>query len=514
MKTTAGLPTMSRCKIKPILLLAVILLAAALPWRALAAGGSVEIRLFHVNDFHGFAEPYRPFGSFKLEGGIAYLATRLQQLRREKPSLLLAAGDMLHGDNWANLFEGASVIEVMNALGFDAMVAGNHEFDFGQEVLQQRLREANFPVLGANVSGFPGLEPFIIKEVDGVEIGIIGLITPDTAESTHPRNVAGLAFAPPAETLKRYLPELRRRADLVVVLSHLGYLEDRRLARQVPGLDVIVGGHSHTKLTQPVRVGDTIIVQAYDHARMLGVLDLTVTDGKISAYAGRLEAIAPGRLDPDPAVLEIVKKYEVSVDASLNVPVGVAAVDLDGEHVRRRETNLGNLVADVIRERAGAEVAIINGGSIRTSLAQGVITRKSLSQALPYQNSIAVFRLTGAQLKAALEHGVSGVGYQAGRFPQVAGLSFTYRRQAPPGSRVQEVFVGGRPLQPDQEYTVATNDFLAAGGDGYRVFAGAVRLAGEAAPGDGTLVNHAIADYLKRWKTVAPAVEGRIKALD
>jgi 5'-nucleotidase / UDP-sugar diphosphatase len=322
--------TMFKCKIRSILLLAAILLAVLARCGVPAAGDRVEIRIFHVNDFHGFAEPYRPFGSLRLEGGIAYLATRLQQLRPEKPSLLLAAGDMLHGDNWANIFEGASVIEVMNALGFDAMVVGNHEFDFGQEVLQKRISEANFPVLGANVSGFPLLKPFIIKEVGGVKIGIIGLITPDTAESSHPRHVAGLAFDPPAETIKRYLPELRRRTDLVLVLSHLGYRADRKLAEEVPGLDVIVGGHSHTKLTQPSKAGGAIIVQAYHHARMLGVLDLTVTDGKIAAYAGRLEAIAPRLLEPAPAILEIVKKHEVAADASLKMPGGVAGPDLDG----------------------------------------------------------------------------------------------------------------------------------------------------------------------------------------
>lgn len=492
----------------------------------LAAGGQADIRILHVNDFHGFVEPHRPFGSLKLEGGIAYLASRVKQLRHGKPSLLLAAGDMMQGDNWANLFQGASVIELMNAMGFDAMVVGNHEFDFGQEVLQKRIAEADFPMLGANVQGFPALKPFLIKEVGGIKVAIIGIITPQTSESTHPRNVAGLAFASAAATVRKYLAKLKPRVDLVLVLSHQGYQADRVLAQEVPGIDVIVGGHSHTKLVEPVRVNDTIIVQDYEHARMLGVLNLTVKDGKVTAYSGGLEAIDPSRLPADPVVLEIVRKYADKVDAQLNVPVGETAVDLDGDNVRSRETNLGNLVADVVRQTARAEAAIINGGSIRTGMPAGVLTRKSVYKALPYQNYILAFKLTGAEIKAALEHGLSGPGCQGGRFPQVSGLSFSYRCKNQTGKRVLQIFLDGRPLEFHKEYTVATNDFLAAGGDGYQVFAGAVKprdyeesggvvLSDRLAYRDpGTPVSDAVIAYIQAKGRIAPAVEGRIKAID
>jgi 5'-nucleotidase/UDP-sugar diphosphatase len=321
-------------------------LALFLAPTALAGSGQAKIRIFFMSDFHGFAEPYRPFGSINLEGGIAYLASRLKQLRQKRPSLLLAAGDMIQGDNWANLFQGASVIELMNAMGFDAMVVGNHEFDFGQEVLKKRIAEANFPVLGANVEGFPSLKPFIIKEVGGVKIAIIGIITPETAASTHPKNIVGLTFLPPEPIVKKYLAELKTQVDLVLVLSHQGYQADLELAQRVPGIDLIVGGHSHTRLNQPIKVDGTIIVQDYEHARTLGVLDLTVEDGKVTSYGGGLEAIDPISLPADPVILEIVKKYGRKVDAALNVPVGEAAVALDGSHVRSRETNLGNLVAE------------------------------------------------------------------------------------------------------------------------------------------------------------------------
>jgi 2',3'-cyclic-nucleotide 2'-phosphodiesterase (5'-nucleotidase family) len=342
-------------KIFFIFSLSFLFLAASFAPQTCTAGKQAAIRIFHVNDFHGFAEPYRPFGSFKLEGGIAYLAHRLNQLRQEKPSLLLAAGDMIQGDNWANLFQGASVIELMNAMQFDAMVVGNHDFDFGQAILKKRIAEANFPVLGANVEGFPALKPFVIKEVGGVKIAVIGVITPDTAGSANPKDIVGLRFLPPDATVKKYLAELKPQVDLVLVLSHQGYQADRKLAEAAPGIHIIAGGHSHTKLTQPVKVNHTIIVQAFEHARVLGVLDLTIQDGHLEAFSGHLEEIDPVIGQADPAILEIVTKYEVKVDAELNVPVGETTADLDGSQVRSRETNLGNLVADVIRAKAQAD---------------------------------------------------------------------------------------------------------------------------------------------------------------
>ncbi len=502
-----------------------IAIAVILPRPSGAVAGQTDIRIFHMNDFHGFAEPYRPFGSTELEGGAAYLAGRLKQLRPEKPSLLLSTGDMIQGDNWANFFQGASVIELMNAMGFDAMELGNHEFDFGQKILQERLAQANFPFLGANVQGLPGLKPYVIKTVAGVKVGIIGVITPDTGVSTHPKNVQGLTFTPPEAAVKKYLAEIKPHVDLVVVLSHLGFQEDRKLVQQAPGIAVIVGGHSHTRIAEPVTVNGAIIVQGYEHAKVLGVLDLTLENGKITAFAGRLEDIKPNAIEPDPAILQIVKKYADKVDAELNVGIGAAGVALDGDHVRRRETNFGNLVTDVIRGKAQADAALINGGSIRTSIPRGEITKKQIYTALPYKNYLVSLKLTGREIKAALEHGVSQVGSTAGRFPQVSGLKFSYRKQAPIGQRVQEISLDGKPLEPHKEYTLATNDFLAAGGDGYRVLADAVSAKDYQESGGllksdrlayndpGTYVADAVVAYIKARQKVAPKVEGRIREI-
>jgi len=502
-------------------LLLVIFLAAP------AGAREASLRLLYVNDFHGFAEPYKPLGATELQGGAAYLAGAADRLRTGRPTLLLAAGDMIQGNNWANLFQGKSSLELMNAMRFDAMVVGNHEFDYGREVLQQRLTQARFPVLGANVRGLPRLKPYVIKDLQGVRVAIIGVVTADTPTSTHPRNVAGLEFSPPDAAVARCLKELRGQADLVVVLSHIGYSEDRILAQKVPGIDVIIGGHSHTKLAAPVVVNHTIIGQAWEHAKALGVLDLDLKDGKIVKYAGHLEEIKPSPGGADKEVQQIVRQYSQEVDARLDQTVGESEVDLDGEQTRLRETNLGDLVADVMRAATGAEAALINGGSIRISIHRGPIKAKEVYAALPFDNYLVAIRLTGKQLQEALEHGVSGLEDKAGRFPQVSGLTFTFSRTAPVGSRVRDVTINGKPLDPGKEYVVATNDFLAAGGDGYLSFGEALKTGAGYREQGGALTSKNLAyvnpgvwlrdlviDYLKSKQQISPQAEGRIKALD
>jgi 2',3'-cyclic-nucleotide 2'-phosphodiesterase (5'-nucleotidase family) len=484
------------------------------------------IRILYVNDFHGFAEPYRPLGSQEPHGGIAYLAARAEELRNERPSLLLSAGDMLQGNNWANLFQGKSAIELMNTMRFDAMVAGNHEFDFGQEILRKRISEARFPVLGANVRGLDLLKPYVIREVGGVKVAIIGVVTEDAPVSTHPRNVAGLEFDPPAAVVQRYARELEGKADIFLVLSHIGLSEDRALAERAKGIDIIVGGHSHTKLLKPLVVGNTIIVQAWEHAKTLGVLDLTVRDGKIIRFEGHLEEIRPKQGTEHKAVLAVVEMYQKRLDTALNEKVGATEVDLDGENARKRETNLGDLIADIVRQVSGADAAIINGGEIRTDIRNGEIRVKDVYSVLPFNDYVVAIRLTGGQIREALEHGVSAIEEGGGRFPQVSGLSFAYDPTAGKGSRVKEILIAGIPVDPDKFYSVATNDFLAAGGDGYKVFGEAIGKSKELSMTEGiikggkvlysdpgSLLKDIVIEYIREKKNIAPKIEGRIREI-
>jgi 2',3'-cyclic-nucleotide 2'-phosphodiesterase (5'-nucleotidase family) len=507
-------------RVKPILIFCFVLLIAA---TLASCSTQREVRILHINDFHGFADGYKPYGSDEIQGGLAELAARADELRAEKPTLFLAAGDMVQGNNWANLFQGKSSIEAMNAMNFDAMVVGNHEFDFGQAILKERIGEANFPVLGANVIGLSTLKPYVMKDLDGLTITVIGVVTGDTPVTTHPKNVTGLKFLPPEDTVSKYVRELRGKSDIVIVLSHLGFSADYDLAKKVDGIDVIVGGHSHTKVEKPALVGKTFIVQAFEHGKVLGVLDLTVENGRIIQASGRLESIKPiGKKNK--AVAAIVTRYQRQVDAVMNETVGEALADLDGANVRLQETNLGNLVTDVMRNVSGADAAIINGGTIRTSIKQGSIRVSNVYAVVPFDNYIVAIKLTGRQIRDTLEHGVSAIEEEEGRFPQVSGLIFTYDRKGPKGKRVKEVFIAGKPLVADKEYTVATNDFLAAGGDGYKAFGDSVKsskdyaVIGGAMKGEklvysdsGRWLRDVIIDYIKDQKTISPKLEGRIK---
>lgn len=491
------------------------------------AAAPAELRILHVNDFHGFAEPYKPYGSDEMLGGMAWLAATVEDLRKERPTMLLAAGDMIQGNNWANLFQGESVIEMMNAMQFDAMVTGNHEFDFGQDVLKRRSDAAAFPVLAANVEGMEVLKPYMLKEINNIKVAVIGVVTGETPVTTHPRNVTGLKFMAPEETLTRYVEELRPKVDLIVVLSHLGHNADRIIAEKVKGIDVIVGGHSHTKVPEPVVIGRTVVLQAWEHGKALGVLDLTVADSRVVKAEGRLVEIRPLPGRENKEIAAIVEKYRRRVDAVLDEKIGEAALDLDGQNTRQRETNLGNFLADIVRSTANADAAIIGGGSIRTSMKKGGIKVKHVYAVSPFNNYIVAIRLTGRQIKDALEHGVSAIADDAGRFPQVSGIRFTYSRSAPVGKKVKEVSVNDSPLIMDKEYIVATDDFLAAGGDGYRAFGEAVRsskdfaIVGGAVMGEKLVYNNSgkwlrdvVIDAIKEKKMVSPVVENRISEVE
>lgn len=486
------------------------------PWICSAQTG--EIRILHINDFHGFALPHKPLGEEEPLGGIAWLASRVAKLRKEKPTLFLAAGDMIQGDNWANLFKGESVIRVLNTMALDAMVLGNHEFDFGQKVLLERIQQAHFSILGANVMGLEGILPHVVKELGGVRVAIIGILGADTLLTTHPKNLAGLRFLDPASTLAAQVLELVSRADVLVALTHCGFAADRDLVAHVPRVQVIVGGHSHTKLKRPAVVGKTIIVQAWEHGKALGVLDLWVENGSLARFEGHLEEIRPSGGEPQPDVQNIVEDYSERLKGILGQNIGETLVDLDGENVRHRETNLGNLVADLLRDVSGAQVAILNGGSIRRSIPKGLIRMEDVYSALPFDNYVVAMWLTGRQLWEALEHGVGGRG--SGRFAQVSGMKILYEPWAPEGSRLKEVKVQDKPLDPEKSYLVATNDFLAAGGDGYRSFTkaitghhtvgGALVAQGLVFSDPGRWVRDLLVDYIRRASPLRPSVEGRI----
>lgn len=495
------------------------------------AAAPVSLRILHINDFHGFANPTRSSSSTPTLGGAARLARLIESKRQQHNVLLLVAGDVIQGDTWTNLTQGKGAIELMNLLEVDAMVTGNHEFDFGQEVLKKRIAEANFPILAANLSGLPGVQPRVYFNRNGLRVSVIGLVTDETPQTTHPRNTAGLSFASPLETAKEQIAEAELTSDLIILLTHIGFEQDRALAEELCNRPsqasdpiVIIGGHTHTRLEQPLRIGNCVIVQAWEHGKSLGVLDLTLERGKLLSVNGSLTDVTPALGPGAPAAARLVESHNQAAKELLGRKLTTSTVDLTQLGVRRQETNLGNLVADVVRKATGAEVALVNGGSIRTGIPKGEITARQIHAALPFNNYLVAVRMTGRQLLQALEHGVSAVEQKEGRFPQISGVSFSYTLNREPGRRVLTAQVNGEPLQPEREYRVATLDFIAAGGDGYRAFGEAIRDSGDFSEVAGAMkssrlvyndpgryLRDIVMEELGTRVTIAPRTEGRIR---
>ncbi len=479
---------------------------------AAPAEPGVKLTILHVNDTHGHLNPFvdKAADAKNPVGGVAYLALLVTRERDANRGgvVLLSAGDMFQGTPISNLFHGRPVIEVMNFLHYDAMALGNHEFDWGQDVLREIISSAHFPVLCANIldgngKPFDGVRPWIIIERKGVKIGIIGLTTREVQYTTKPGNLTGLHVEAPAQTAAPLVKELRAKGtELVVVLSHLGLDEDRRLAREVHGIDVIVGGHSHTVVTNPVNEGGTIIVQAGCYGEYLGVLNLMYDPvrKKIASYTGKNElrlVTANRKVRFDPKVVKIIDPYNRKVREQFSKTVGTAALDLTRNP--RGESNLGDLIADAMRETSGARIAIENSGGIRADLFKGPITLEQIYTVLPFDNVVVTMDLTGDQILKLLERGV-----RSGKGLQISGLKVEYDLSKPAGSKVASASVDGKPLAPASIYRVATNDFLAAGGDLYTEFKEGPNVV------FGSELRDVVTDYITRHSPISIKAEGRL----
>jgi 2',3'-cyclic-nucleotide 2'-phosphodiesterase (5'-nucleotidase family)/predicted extracellular nuclease len=491
------------------------------------------LTVMHTNDTHANVEQF-PF-----------LATAVDEVRsRAKNSLLLHAGDVFSGTLYFNTQLGQADLYFMNAVGYDAMTFGNHEFDKGSKVLADFVKGAKFPFVSANIDfskdallgplvekeiGQPGddgkIYPAVIEEIDGEKVGIFGLTTEDTPTISSPS--AETRFSEAKEKAEETVESLEDMGiDKIIALSHLGYDKDLELAKAVDGIDVIVGGHTHTVLEQGVLVDKeepTVIVQAGERLNYLGVLDVTFDErGVVRDYEAELLPLNADNYAKD-AVLEAkVQQYKAEIDELLKEVVGATTVDLDGEraNVRTKETNLGNLIADGMVWKMKqflpeTTIALQNGGGIRASIKAGDITMGDVRTVLPFENTLVAIQLTGEELLEALEHSVSAYPAQSGGFLQVSGLRFKFDPEKPAGERVWFVEAKNadgkfEPLKKDALYTVATNSFTAKGGDGYD----SLKRAYE----DGRMKNLDIPDYevfseyLRQFGPVSPQVEGRIVA--
>lgn len=483
---------------------------------SVSAHAQTRVTIIHVNDVYQFV----PVDG-GTRGGLARLSTIKKQALAENPNTIMTlGGDTVSPSVETRTYKGAQMIDAWNAVGLDYSVFGNHEFDIKTQDLLARIKESRFTWLGANIIDtktgkiFADTAPFVIREFGGIKIGIIGLLLPETKETSSME--ASLRVTDFCAVAKKYVPMMRSKgASMIIGLTHLSMTEDKKLSRCAK-FDLILGGHEHS-LLQSSANGTPIFKMTAD-GREAGKFQITFND-----KTKRLESIdwevipVTGKIEEDSAFAPTVAKYKDLLD-KLATPVGYTAVALDALAFsnRNKETDIGNFIADSYRNAAGADVAMVNGGSIRADLAYtpGVLTKRDVLSLLPFNNPIVKIELSGKVLRRVLEHGVArsavGEDVMPGRFPQISGMSFKYDSTKPGGTRVVEVLVGGVPLDDSKSYTMATSDFLVSrGGDGYSMLKeGKVLISAEKAEKDSDVFEAAVKAAPNA--TIAPKVEGRI----
>ena len=512
---------------------------AALGLSAGAAAAEYRLTILHTNDFHARFEPISKYDSGcsaednaegKCFGGSARLVTAIADAKARAGNwLLVDGGDQFQGTLYYTYYKGKAAAEMMNKMGYDAMTVGNHEFDDGPEVLRGFMDAVEFPVLmsNADVSGEPLLAEVIRKSVviekGGEKIGLIGLTPQDTPDLSSPG--PNITFTDPVPAVQAEVDRLTAEGvNKIIVLSHSGYVVDQRIAAETTGIDVIVGGHSNTYLSNvsdraagpyPTTVNGVAIVQAYAYGKFLGELNVTFDDqGNVTEARGE-PLIMDAGVTEDAATVARIGELAKPLDEIRNKVVASAAAAIEGDRdvCRVAECAMGNLVADAMLDRVadqGVTIAIANSGGLRASIDAGEVTMGEVLTVLPFQNTLSTFEIDGAGLVAALENGVSQVEEVKGRFPQVAGLSFTWDPAQPPGSRITEVLVasddGFVPIDPGATYLVVTNNFVRNGGDGYDMFAGDDKNAYDFGPD----LADVTAEYLAANSPYQPYTDGRI----
>lgn len=522
-------------------------LALGLGAPAHAQDGDFTLNILHINDFHSRFDPITGSNSDcsvesdaagECFGGIARLKTIIDDTRggledEGENVLLLSAGDNFQGSIYYTTYKSKVVADFFNQMGFDVVATGNHEFDDGPEEFAAFIDAAEFPIVGGNfdVSRSDDLrgkiKGSIVVEVGGERIGIIGATTEDTPEIA---SVGDVEFFDVVQYVRGASEALDAAGiDKIILLSHIGYNEDMEVAAALPLVDVIVGGHSHSLLsnTDAAAVGpyptmvtnpagqEVPVVQANQYGKYLGIISVTWdADGNVISAEGDPYLI-DASVDPNDGFVAQLADLAGPIDAVMSEVIGTSTDVIEGsrEICRAMECSMGNLVADAMLDRVasqGASIAFANSGGLRASIDAGEITMGEVITVLPFSNTLATVDLSGADVIEALENGVSDVENGAGRFPQVAGMKYTFTLAEPVGSRILEVLVRDGddwvPIDEDATYTIVTNDFNRAGGDGYTTFAD-----GDNPYDFGPPLEQVLADYIAGLGGVyTPYTDGRI----
>lgn len=440
--------------------------------------GNGKLTLLHTNDMHGF------FIEGKYDGmGAAKMATFIKDKRMANPNtLLLDAGDALQGHNLVTLSDGEEGTKILNALAYDAMTSGNHEYDYGKDQLVKLKGMLNFPMLASNVKKADGsllLDDTKMFELMGFKVGVFGLGTPETTYKSHPDNTIGLTFEDIYMTSEAKVKELKAAgADVIVALAHVGdegEFTTKLIAEKVNGIDVIIDGHSHSTYETGVTVGDTLIVAAGEKTKNVGVVELTLKNGMVATKEAKLFTKKDAaELEDNADMAAIVADIKAKNELITEEVVATSPILLMGEksEVRTKETNLGNLLTESLLDISKADVAFTNGGGIRSSIPAGQVTKGDILTVLPFGNTVRVIELKGADILAAIENGIDEYPEAKGAFPHIAGMTVKFDSSMEAGNKVTELKIAGELVDLEKTYTMATNDFLVAGGDGYSMFKG------------------------------------------
>ncbi len=511
-----------------------LLSGAALAISAPMALADYSITILHTNDFHDRFEPINRFDSGcseedntegKCFGGMARIVTAVEAAKaRHDNYLLLDAGDMFQGTLFYQFYRGDIAAEMMNKLGYDAMAVGNHEFNHGPESLASFVEKAEFPVLmsNADLSSEPALKDLVLKstviEKAGEKIGLVGVTPRNNDELSSPG--ANIVFTDPSPAIQAEVDAMTADGiNKIIVLSHSGYPTDLAIAMNTSNVDLIVGGHSNTFLSNtdedadgpyPDVANGVPIVQAYAYGKYLGELEMVFDDAGNLVSAEGEPILLDASVAEDEATKARIAELAGPLDEIRNEVVAEAADAIEGDRsvCRAMECPMGNIIADAMLDRVkdqGIEIALQNGGGIRASIDAGPITKGEVLTVLPFQNTLSTFQVSGATIVEALENGVSQLEDGAGRFPQVAGMSYAFDPKAEPGSRISDVMVGGAPIDAAKMYGVVSNNYIRNGGDGYSMFVDA-----ENAYDFGPDLADVTAEYMAAQGPVEPFTDGRI----
>ena len=495
------------------------------------------LTILHTNDIHSRIESINKYDSTcnsaseskgKCFGGMARIKTFIEDQRKELAGdnfIIVDAGDPFQGSLFFTTYKGAAMAEFMEDIGYDVMAVGNHEFDNGPKGLAAFIDAVSFPVISGNLNMDnevllrDRIKNSIVLEIGGEKIGIVSALATDTVDTSSPGD--NIIFEDEIQALKVDVEELKAKGiNKIIALNHVGLRKDKEIAASVGDIDAVIGGHSHTKMVNdgksvayPQMIGNVPVVQAYAYSKYVGKLTLTFDKrGNIISSSGNTFQL-DAKVKPDPDMAYRIKEMGAPIEKMKNNVVAEASSDIDGDrsNCRVRECAMGNLVADAMLDRVskqGVEIAIQNGGGLRASIEAGEVTMGEIFSVLPFQNTLSTFKVAGTVIIEALENGVSQIEEVKGRFPQVAGITFSLDPTKKVGSRISEVKVGGISLDGDRIYSVVSNNYVRNGGDGYKMFRKAID-----AYDYGPDLADITAEYMAGHGGYTPYLDGRIKIL-